>query len=368
MTGSPVALEHLRLHGPNLIRDDVWRQFFKAKGAQLETVKLAWLDSHFDDVTLDRLVEHCTRLTRLKLKRLWNVTARSIERMADISTLQHLTLTRPFHPVPSAAVIKVLERVGGQLQTLCLDMFPDLDDSVLDAIHTRCRRLTKLRITENAQLTDAAFARLFLSPAAAEAAAEAARARAEEEDWERERAGTAAGEAEGESGGLDDRQTDAAAAAAAAAGSVWANPPLRYASLRYCRHVDAALPVCNPRDVGLCSAGFAALMRHSGAGLEHLDVQSCRHIKHAALLAAFPPSGQRVYRKLAYVNLSFVDAVNDVLLQGVFRACPNLRRIHIFGCFKVSPDISVPKDVLLVGRPGGRGSLAVVGGHETNHI
>lgn len=301
ITGNPALnLVHFCVEAANLIHDDVWRMFFAIKGRTLETIKLAWMDNFFDEDTFFALVRHCPKLSRVKLRRLWKLSGRAIEALAGLSQLKHLTLERAkvgVKDIQSAPIIKVLESVGRNLRTLCLDRFDQVDDDLLAAIHEHCRHLGKLRITTNSKFTDRAFVDLFTG---------------------------------------------------------WENLGLRDVNLRGCRDVDANKPVDNPHGRGLCSEGFTALMEHSGSSLERLQVTSCRHISHAAFFSVF--DGYRTYPHLRFICVSFCDAVNDVILTGIFKSCPNIKEVQVFGCFKVDNPV-VPRDVLLTGRANARDDI-----------
>ncbi len=302
ITGHPdIKIVHFRVGAANLIIDPVWRTFFKTKGQYLKTVKVTWLDGHFDDETLGKMIEHCTQLERLKLDHLWKITATSIERISELGQLRHLTLKRPFAEITSESMLKILEKVGHQLETFCLDDYSDLDDAVLTGIHEKCRVLQKLRLTNNKHFTDAAFVKLF---------------------------------------------------------SDWANPALQYITFSKTRDVNADEPVANQHGRGLCGEGFKAMMAHSWARMQHVDVTSCRHITHEALMSVF--DGVNKYPQLKYLNVSFCGAVDDTIVAGVFRSCPNIKELEIFGCFNVQDPV-IPRDVRVVGHPCGSGDLVVVG-------
>lgn len=89
-------------------------------------------------------------------------------------------------------------------------------------------------------------------------------------------------------------------------------------------------------------------MAHSGARLEYLDISSCRHISHATFTDIF--DGQKRYPHLRELNLSFCPVVDTQVIAGIFRSCPDLRKLVTFGCFQVS-DTVVPKGVVLIGAP-----------------
>ncbi|KAI9845706.1 MAG: hypothetical protein M1838_001569 [Thelocarpon superellum] len=306
-----VHIVHLSLSGANHIDDEQWRAFFSVKGKHLETIKLDFLDGHFDDTTFSTMVEHCRNLARLKLERLWKLTPASIEHVAEMNNLKHLTL-RFRTPGSNAAsldlepthIIGPLRAMGHQLHTLCLDDFSHCDDDVLKTIHAHCTHLSKLRVADAPLITDAALVSLF---------------------------------------------TD------------WRNPGLTSVNFRACRSVEETQPAVNPSPLGLCSAGFQALMAHSGGRLESLSVPACRHISHAAFSAVF--SGKTRYPLLSSIDVSFCDAVDDPVLVGIFRSCPKLRRISIFGCFRVK-DVRAPRGVVLLGRPNAQDEIAIEGDGE----
>ncbi|KAI9789770.1 MAG: hypothetical protein M1816_005809 [Peltula sp. TS41687] len=289
-----INIVHFRVGALNLIHDAVWRRFFIVKGQTLETIKLNWMDNYFDDETFQHLVRHCPNLTRLKMKRMWKLSGKAIEAMSDITQLRHLTFERAnlgISEIYSASWVKFLAARGKDLQTFAIDRFHLLDDDLLSAVHDHCRHLSKLRISSNANFADGAGFELLFSH--------------------------------------------------------WANPPLRYINFSMCRDVDAKIPVANPEDVGLCGSGFAALMAHSGSRLETLYVTSCRHIDHAAFFAVF--DGVKQYPHLSFVDVSFCDAVDDVVLNGMFASCPSLKEVMVFGCFKIA-EPAVPNGVLVTGR------------------
>ncbi|KXX77581.1 DNA repair protein rhp7 [Madurella mycetomatis] len=128
--------------------------------------------------------------------------------------------------------------------------------------------------------------------------------------------------------------------------SGWANPGLVFLDLQKCRQLEAAQPRENPDGVGLCSGGFTALMAHSGKTLRHLNVHGCRHIETRAFEEAF--TADKTYEAMGKMEISFCE--------GVFRSCPNLRELNVFGCMKVR-DVRVPRGKILVGVPNARGMV-----------
>jgi DNA repair protein RAD7 len=290
----------------------MWGKFFLGVGKQLKTLKLKWMDETFDDDQVKRVVLRCPNLVRLKLGHVSYPGPQSIVALCKLRKLEHLSLDFR-QDVDNEHLVKLINSVGANLQTLSLRNFPGIDDSVLQAIHATCRSLTKLRITPCVSATDAAWAALFAPD--------------------------------------------------------WPNPPLRQLDLCEARDVDNQNPD-GPADapVGLAGAGFAAVLRHSARGLERLDLASCRHVPAAALLAAFAPdtlpkemdpdTGEDVVPapavllpKLRAADLSFVQNIEDVALAGFLRAAPLLQRVALFGCFGITSDVEVPRGVVVIGAP-----------------
>ncbi|KAI9747957.1 MAG: hypothetical protein M1815_003735 [Lichina confinis] len=302
VAGHPsIRIEKLRLVGSNLITDPVWCEFFENKGQHLKAFGTGFLDGHFGPAVMAKLVEHGAQMERLKLHSVQKLTWGMTRDISKLRSLCHLTLKRPWDRVTSGTINTIIEAVGHQLQTFCLDQYQHIDDAVLEKIHEKCRRLDKLRFVENGNLTDAGFVRLFTE---------------------------------------------------------WENHPLRHIAFDSCRYHNADDPVENEGGVGLCSDGFKAMMAHSGSDLQHVNVRSCRHISHAAFLDVF--DGVKMYPKLETVNVAFCGAVDDAVLAGLFRSCPKIKRIWIFGCFAVTTR-SPPRDVFLIGHPSADGDLAIHG-------
>ena len=299
LIGSPVELEHISLHGTNLIGDDTWDKFMKAKAASLKSFKLYWTDGYFGDDQIEQLTKTCPNLERLKIEHNQKVTGQGIKQMAQFSKLEQLALelyrtSGQKHPA-SASIVEVLDAVGPGLRRLSLAQFHYIVDSVLQAIHDNCQNLTKLRITCNEKLTDAAFAAMFTG---------------------------------------------------------WLNPPLTFVDFNKCTHVDASEPRENPDSIGLCSEGFKAMIAHSGKTLRYINIHSCRHISLEAFESAF--SHDKIYPDLKKMDISFCQEVNDFVVGSIFKSCPALKELIIFGNFKVQ-HVKVPKGRILIGMPNAMG-------------
>ncbi|KAK4189609.1 DNA repair protein rhp7 [Podospora australis] len=291
-----IELDDLYLHGSNLISEAKWKEYLEKKGKSLQSFRVYWTDKHFTDDVLAVLPTSCPSLTRLKVCHNQKVSGDGVKHIGDIPTLRHLSLDLREH-VHSDVYVELLSKIGPNLKTLSLTRAEGVDNSVLDALHTHCRSLEKLRITDSEVMTDAGFARLF-------------------KDWQ--------------------------------------NPGLFFLDLQKCRQLEAARPRENPDHVGLCSDGFRALMAHSGKTLRNLNVHGCRHIEAKAFEEVF--SEDSVYEEMSKMEISFCEEVTDFVVGSIFRSCPNLRELNVFGCMKVK-DVRVPRGKILVGVPNARGMV-----------
>lgn len=289
LLGTDIMLEKLSLHGANLIDDERWDSFLHTKGEALKTFQLHYNDGHFGDEQLELLPKTCPNLTRLKIVHNQKVTDAGLEHIAQIFSLVHLTINI-YNPTTSSPYVNIINNVGADLRTLCIDK-ANIDDSVLDAIHTNCKNLKKLRLSDNDILTDEAFANLFTN---------------------------------------------------------WLNPPLTYINVHKCRHIDSNDPRDNPDGVGFSSLGFEAMMAHSSKTLKHVDINSCRHISLESFERVF--AADKKYLDLTFMNISFCQSVNDFVVGSIFRACPNIKTLVVFGNFGVR-DVRVPKGKILIGVP-----------------
>jgi DNA repair protein RAD7 len=289
------SLSEIQLLGANLVSNDKWMDLFIARGKDLKSFKVEWLDASFDDQVVEALTTFCPNLERLKLERCKRIGADSIDAIARFQHLKHLTL-RFYESVPHDKLINLITAVGKDLRTLCLEHFLDSSvdptDDVLDVIHNTCRHLSKFRFTENNECSDAGYVNLF---------------------------------------------------------SNWENTPLRYIDVNSARDIDNSNPNGPEEEpVGLASDGFRELMTHSGSRLEFLDISSCRHISHATIAETF--DGKRTYPHLREINLSFCPVVDTEIVAGIFRSCPQIKKVVTFGCFQVA-DVVVPRGIVLIGAP-----------------
>ncbi|GAB0134388.1 hypothetical protein EsDP_00002765 [Epichloe bromicola] len=290
------ALESFYLHGANLLSEEKWHELFEKKGQSLKGVQVYYTDRHFGDDTIDVMATHCPNLSRLKIENNQKLTEKGVESIGNLSALEHLGL-QLHHPLSSASITSTVSKIGPKLKTLSLKIVPEADDGVLQMIHESCRSLQKLRITESEKMTDQGFVNLFKD---------------------------------------------------------WANPPLQKVDLQKCRYIDASRPRANDENVGLCSEGFKALMAHSGQKLVDVNVHACRHISQQAFEEVFDETA--VYPELKRLEISFCEEVTDFVLGSIFRACPKIKEVNVFGCMKVKA-VRVPRGTILVGVPNAQGMI-----------
>ena len=295
-------LRSLRLDAANLISDAKWREFFDAAGAQLESVELSWLDFAFDEETARRMILGCPNLRHLKMKKCFHLGNNALDIFALTKRLESISLNF-MTPTISDNLMNLIMSTGARLEKLSLSRFQDADDSLLEAIHQTCMKLTKLAFTGNDRCTDAGFAALF---------------------------------------------------------NQWKNPPLTVANLSSNRDVETGDPDEQDEEpVGFASNGFTALMRHSGQRLKKLNISSCRHISTESLSEVFDAKKQ--YSMLKDIDLSFVSQVDTTIIAGIFNSCPALQKVAAFGCFDVR-DVIVPPGVALIGVPTAQDSIVQDGG------
>ncbi len=295
-----VPLRTLQLEAANLVTNEKWVRFFEQCGHRLGSLKLSWLDYSMDDETFMTLVRYCPNLKRLKLKKCFRLGDAALGAVSELKQLEHLSLRLPT-TTSSGPLAELISSVGCGLRTLSLENFSDADDDVLSTIHTSCTQLSKLRFTENDYCSDAGFATLFAE---------------------------------------------------------WSNAPLTFIDMSSNRSIDYSAPDGPKEAVGLASAGFEALMDHSGSRLERLDISSCRHIDYESFSRTF--DGKIQYPFLKDINISFLTKIDTAIVAGMFKSCPELIKVTAFGCFNVT-DVALPKGVALIGVPNAQDSIVQEG-------
>lgn len=303
MLAHNVKVRRLHLDAANLVSDACWRRVFRGSGSRLESLKLSNLDSSFDDETVEEMCKCCPDLRRLKLKLCWKTGDRSLEAISTLKHVEHLSLNF-VKETKEDTLLKVVENLGANLRTLSLEGFSEVSDRLLACIHQKCSRLAKLRITDNAVCTDKGFASVF-------------------QDWQ--------------------------------------NAPLTFVDVSSTRDLDNSNPDGPPDAVGLASEGFTALMRHSGATIQSLNLASCRHISHVAMEEVF--TAHQKYPSLQELDVSFLPVMDDFLVNCIFRCCPALKKLVAFACFNVR-DVRVPVGVALIGGLKAQDSIVIEGSYR----
>lgn len=295
-----IPIRTLQLEAANLVTNVKWIVFFERCGHRLESLNLSWLDYSMDDEAFTNLVWYCPKLKRLKLKKCFRLGDAALGAISELKQLEHLSLRFPIITSPGS-LAELISSVGSGLRTLSLEHFNDANDDVLSMIHTSCAQLSKLRFTENDYCTDAGFVALFTE---------------------------------------------------------WSNAPLTFIDMSSNRSIDYSAPDGPEEPIGLASAGFEALMDHSGCRLERLDISSCRHIHYESFSRIF--DGTHRYPFLKDINISFLTKIDTAIMAGMFRSCPELIKVTAFGCFNVT-DMAVPKGVALIGVPNAQDSIVQEG-------
>lgn len=296
-----VNLQHLQINAANLLSHSAWLSFFQQRGPQLLSLKLSDLGEGFNDEILESIVTHCPNLQRLKLESCPFLTQLSLKHISTLTNLRHLTIGIAQTETTANTLESLISVIGTPLRTLCLDNYAEVNDAVLDAIRYHCSNLTKLRITSSSAATDGGFASLF--------------------------------------------------------NKHWKNPPVPHVSLHSNRDIDNMNPD-GPQDdpIGLCDKGFAAIMSHSGAALENLDIHSCRHITLTTLLDVF--DGRQQYPHLKNIDVSFITRVDEVVMAGIFKSCPALKKLVVFGCFNAR-SARIRDGVAVIGLPNAGENIVV---------
>ncbi|KAI9765858.1 MAG: hypothetical protein M1840_007140 [Geoglossum simile] len=259
------ALKKLHLHSANLIDDTHWQSFFIAHGGSLESLRLEFLDHFFTLDTIKIAVSECTGLKSLRLEHLNHLTDDdAVGELSKLGRLEHLTI-RLGQDVTSGALMALIEAIGNNLRTLAIKDCACLDRSVLTAIQTNCHRITHLKLTGADKLPFSEFSTLF---------------------------------------------------------SNWQNPPLIKIDLSEVGSLNTRAKSDQDMDVVGAHDALESLMAHSGDRLEKLDLHSCRPVSHAALCSAFTEAV--TYPRLKKVDLSFIQDVDDFVVESIVRCCPKM--------------------------------------------
>ncbi|KAI1214651.1 RNI-like protein [Annulohypoxylon truncatum] len=294
LIGRDFTLESLYLAGANLLTEKGWWDYLKVKGGHLKSLRVYFTDQHFNQGVLQALQLFCLSLVRLKIYHNQQILDSQLEHIAKIPSLRHVSL-HLIKPTTTCTYVYIIQHLGKNLETFSIRMVPQVGDELLEEIHEKCAKLTKLRITHSEVMTDAGFTKLFTG---------------------------------------------------------WKNKPLKVIDFEKCLPMTDETPQENADTVGLHASGFEAMMNHSGSKLKKLNLHGCRHISGDAFEAVFA-SGKK-YPELLDLEVSFCEAVTDLIVGLIFKSCPRLEKLNVFGCMRVS-DVRVPRGKILIGLSNAKG-------------
>jgi DNA repair protein RAD7 len=291
-------LKAVYFDGPFLVTSAAWIDFFLAMAGRLERVEIR--NTHrFDSEALAVLIEACPQLTHLSLHRMSGLTDPAAYLMLPmLSNLIHLDLSHPPQELVMGSEISlitdetmtvILNSIGSQLETLVLDGCSELTDQfITNALMPCCcgSRLSKLSLAELDQITDTAVANMFRT-------------------WNKRH------------GPEHTRLSSVTLDRCFSLGDAALN-----AMFVYVRPTLVTLSISTLPDV--TSAPFQ------------------RHLVDAPNLAQFP--------YLSSVNISFVRALTNSLIEGLAARAPNLEFIEAFGVPKVNRACKVRGGVKIIGR------------------
>ncbi|WWC94339.1 hypothetical protein V866_001181 [Kwoniella sp. B9012] len=155
-------LKRVELFGPFLVRKEGWLNLFKSVGKRLEGL-LVTQSPRIDLETIEVLVKSCPNLVELRLAEIGQLTDDCLAPLQSLKKLKTLDLSAPGSPLTDEAVIALLSKIGGNLETLDLTDNPDLTDEILPAITAHCPRLRRLSLRNVVELTDEGVSDFFAS-------------------------------------------------------------------------------------------------------------------------------------------------------------------------------------------------------------
>lgn len=120
-------IKHMQLDAVNLVTDSCWRRVFQKYGAQLESVKLSNLDFALDDESVAEMCKHCSGLRQLKLNQCWKTGNASLQAIAGLKSLEHLSLNF-VEETDAGDLGAVIDSTGPNLRTLSLDGLSRAED------------------------------------------------------------------------------------------------------------------------------------------------------------------------------------------------------------------------------------------------
>ncbi|GAA5913016.1 hypothetical protein JCM8208_005668 [Rhodotorula glutinis] len=331
-------LRHLSLYAPYLVTAKKWVEFLSQCGTdrpELETFELR-MSSRFDDASLAALIQHNPSLVTLQLAELGRLTSASLAALHPLST-HHLTSldlarlgTPQGHVLEDDDVVSLLAHVGAGLVSLTLDGNELLTEKVLvDGVKRHCGALKKLSLGDCVEVHTEGVEVLFgATPAPAPVEGKGAEGA---EEMMGEAAGEAAGETATEGEGEADTSADGDKTATIVDNTPWSSPGLHTLNLH--------------RLGSLSPVALRALLAHSGRTLRNLSLHSCDELDAPILsddLARTAPD-------LEVIDLSFVRATDNFVVQALLERCKNLRIVFLHGNNRVTADVPRKAGVQLRG-------------------
>ncbi|GAA5943767.1 hypothetical protein JCM1841_002014, partial [Sporobolomyces salmonicolor] len=296
-------LRFLSLYAPYLVTAKKWESFFETCGASrpsFDGVALR-MSSRFNDASLASLVSNNPSLSYLQLSEIGRFTGESLKLLYPLKGLTSLDISRLGTPqgtvLEDDEVVELLKEVGGELIELVLDGNYNLTDRVLtNGVKRYCPHLRSLSLHDLSEMNSAGVEELFSSSPVV---------RPPPADGEEAPESPPAGDGDGETPSTFTR---------------WPSPGLQHLNLHRLAH--------------LTPSALSALIAHSGPSLRTLKLHSCDELTTEALsLIAYGCPDLEV------LDLSFVRAVDNFVVQALLDGCPKLRFLFVHGNNRVTADV-----------------------------
>ncbi|GAA5859495.1 hypothetical protein JCM1840_004641 [Sporobolomyces johnsonii] len=310
-------LRFLSLYAPYLVTAKKWESFFETCGTSRPSLDgfALRMSSRFNDASLASLVANNPSLGYLQLSEVGRFTGESLKLLYPLKGLTSLDISRMGTPqgtvLEDDEVVELLKEVGGELVELVLDGNYNLTDRVLtDGVKRYCPHLRSLSLHDLSEIDSSGFEELFSSsPAARPPPTDGVEA---PEDPPAD-----AGDGDGDG-------------AAPSPFTRWPSPGLHHLNAHRLAH--------------LTPSALSALVAHSGPSLRTLNLHSCDDLTPEALarLANECPA-------LEVLDLSFVRAVDNFLVQAILEGCPLLRVLFVHGNNRVTADVPRKRGVQIRG-------------------
>lgn len=261
-------------------------------------------------------MSHNPSLTTLQLAELGRLTSPSLSALHPLTHLSSLDLSRLGTPQGQVLldedVVALLERVGPGLAELTLDGNEMLTEGVLvDGVKKYCGGLRKLSLADCVEVHTEGVEALFGAGPAVSAQGEKV-----------EEAGAGAGErAEGEVEGEVSAVENKTDAAAAGPTEPWSSPGLHTLNLH--------------RLGSLSPLALSSILSHSGRTLRNLSLHSCDELDAPLLTEALPAQAPG----LEVLDLSFVRATDNFVVQALLDGCERLRVLFLHGNNRVTAEV-----------------------------